>query len=88
MQPAVQTRFYLTLRRTSNSQELAKIDPDTELQKIVGPSINQVISVSAQRNFPAGSIYVSCARPMLATPKPASRFRKRRASSGHGRLRD
>ena len=26
-----QTQFYLTLRRTSNSQELAKIDPDTGL---------------------------------------------------------
>ena len=47
-----QTQFYVTLRRTSNSQELAKIDPDTGLQEIVGPSTNKVISVSAQRNFP------------------------------------
>jgi hypothetical protein len=57
-----QTQFYLTLRRTSNSQELAKIDPDTGLQEIVGPSTNKVISVSAQRNFTAGSIYVSYAQ--------------------------
>jgi hypothetical protein len=57
-----QTQFYVTLRRTSNSQELAKIDPDTGLQEIVGPSTNKVISVSAQRNFPVGSIYVSYAQ--------------------------
>lgn len=54
-----QTQFYLTLRRTSNSQELAKIDPDTGLQQIVGPSVNKVISVSAQRNFSVGSLYAS-----------------------------
>jgi len=57
-----QTQFYLTLRRTSNSQELAKIDPDTGLQEIVGPSTNNVISVTAQRNFPIGAIYVSYAQ--------------------------
>lgn len=57
-----QTQFYLTLRRTSNSQEVAKIDPDTGLQEIVGPSLNKVISVSAQRNFAAGSLYASYAQ--------------------------
>jgi hypothetical protein len=57
-----QTQFYLTLRRTSNSQELAKIDPDTGLQEIIGSSTNQVISVSAQRNFTHGAIYVSYAQ--------------------------
>ncbi len=57
-----QTQFYLTLRRTSNSQELAKIDPDTGLQEIVGPSVNKVISISAQRNFSRGSIYLSYAQ--------------------------
>jgi len=57
-----QTQFYLTLRRTSNSQELAKIDPDTGLQEIVGPSTNKVIAVSAQRNFTVGAIYVSYAQ--------------------------
>jgi hypothetical protein len=54
-----QTQFYVTLRRTSNAQELAKIDPDTGLQEIVGPSANKVIAVSAQRYFRAGSIYLS-----------------------------
>jgi hypothetical protein len=57
-----QTQFYLTLRRTSNSQELAKIDPDTGLQEVVGPSVNKVISLSAQRNFSFGSIYLSYAQ--------------------------
>jgi len=57
-----QTQFYLTLRRTSNSQELAKIDPDTGLQEIVGPSVNKVISLSAQRNFTFGAIYFSYAQ--------------------------
>ena len=57
-----QTQFYLTLRRISNSQELAKIDPDTGLQRIVGPSINKVLSVSLQHNFKYGSIYVSYAQ--------------------------
>ena len=57
-----QTQFYFTLRRTSNSQELAKIDPDTGLQQIVGPSTNKVVSVSAQRNFAVGSLYVSYAQ--------------------------
>ena len=57
-----QTQFYLTLRRTSNSQELAKIDPDTGLQEIVGPSLNKVIAISAQRNFNAGSIFLSYAQ--------------------------
>lgn len=57
-----QTQFYVTLRRTSNSQELAKIDPDTGLQEIVGPSTNKVISVSAQRYFRIGSIYASYAQ--------------------------
>jgi hypothetical protein len=57
-----QAQFYLTLRRTSNSQELAKIDPDTGLQEVVGPSLNKVLSLSAQRNFSFGSIYLSYAQ--------------------------
>jgi hypothetical protein len=57
-----QTHFYLTLRRTSNSQELAKIDPDTGLQEIVGPSLNKVLSITAQRNFSFASIYLSYAQ--------------------------
>jgi len=57
-----QTQLYVTLRRISNSQELAKIDPDTGLQQIVGPSLNKVLSVSLQRNFTHGSFYVSYAQ--------------------------
>ena len=57
-----QTVFYLTLRRISNSQELAKIDPDTGLQQIVGPSVNKVLSVSLRHNFSYGSIDVSYAQ--------------------------
>jgi hypothetical protein len=43
----------------SNSQELAKIDPDTGLQEDVGPSLNRVLSVSLQRNFSHGTFYAS-----------------------------
>jgi hypothetical protein len=57
-----QTQFNVTLRRTSNSQELAKIDPDTGLQEDVGPSLNKVIVVSLQRNFSHGAFYVSYAQ--------------------------
>jgi hypothetical protein len=57
-----QIQFYVTLRRTSNSQELAKINPDTGLQQIVGPSVNKVLSVSLQHNFRHGSIYASYAQ--------------------------
>ena len=57
-----QTQFYVTLRRVSNSLELAKIDPDTGLQVAVGPSLNKVIAISAQRNFSRGSFYVSYAQ--------------------------
>ena len=54
-----QTQLYVALRRVSNSQELAKIDPDTGLQDIVGPSLNKVLAVSLQRNFSHGAVYVS-----------------------------
>ena len=57
-----QIQFYVTLRRVSNSLELAKIDPDTGLQEVAGPSLNKVVSVSAQRNFSKGSIYLSYAQ--------------------------
>jgi hypothetical protein len=59
---AKETQFYLTLRRVSNSLELAKIDPDTGLQDIVGPSLNRVLSASVQRNFSRGSFLVSYAQ--------------------------
>jgi hypothetical protein len=54
-----QMQFEVTLRRISNSQELAKIDPDTGLQEIVGPSLNRVLAISLQRKFSHGSFYVS-----------------------------
>jgi hypothetical protein len=57
-----QTQFYLTLRRVANSLELAKIDADTGLQEIVGPSRNRVLAVSMQRNFSRGSLFVSYAQ--------------------------
>jgi hypothetical protein len=49
----------LTLRRTSNAQELAKIDPDTGLPENFGPSLNRVIAISVQRNFSHGAFYIS-----------------------------
>jgi len=54
-----QTEVNLTLRRTSNSQQLAKIDPDTGLQEDVGPSINRVLSISVQRNFANSAVFIS-----------------------------
>ncbi|MGH9501625.1 MAG: carboxypeptidase regulatory-like domain-containing protein [Terriglobales bacterium] len=54
-----QTQLYVTLRHVSNSQELAKIDPDTGLQQIVGPSLNKVLMVSLQRNFSHGAFDIS-----------------------------
>lgn len=57
-----QTQFILTLRRVSNSLELAKIDPDTGLQQAIGPSLNKVLAVSVQRNFSRGSLFVSYAQ--------------------------
>ncbi len=57
-----QFQFNVTLRRVRNSQELAKIDPDTGLQEDTGPSLNRVISVSLQRSFSRGAIYVSYAQ--------------------------
>jgi Carboxypeptidase regulatory-like domain len=57
-----QTQIHVTLKHVYNSQELAKIDPDTGLQTIVGPSNNKLVSVSLQRNFKSGSVYVSYAQ--------------------------
>jgi hypothetical protein len=57
-----QIQFNITLKRVSNSQELAKIDPDTGLQEDIGPSLNRVIVVSLQRNFARGALFVSYAQ--------------------------
>ncbi|HEY2820720.1 MAG TPA: TonB-dependent receptor [Candidatus Acidoferrum sp.] len=51
--------FKITLRHTTNSQELAKIDPDTGLQEDEGPSINRALTISLQRNFAHGSLVAS-----------------------------
>jgi hypothetical protein len=54
--------FRVTLKHVTNSQELAKIDPDTGLQEDLGPSLNRVIIVALQRNFSQGSISISYAQ--------------------------
>jgi hypothetical protein len=54
--------FRVTLKHVTNSQELAKIDPDTGLQEDLGPSINRVITIALQRNFSQGSISISYAQ--------------------------
>jgi hypothetical protein len=56
------TRFRVSLVRVSNSQELAKIDPDTGLQQSVGPSLVRALTVSAQRHFSSGSLQATFAR--------------------------
>jgi hypothetical protein len=56
------TRFRLSLVRVSNSQELAKIDPDTGLQQNVGPSLVRALTVSAQRHFSFGYLQATFAR--------------------------
>ena len=57
-----QYQFNITLKQVRNSQELAKIDPDTGLQEDLGPSLNRVIAISLQRNFSHGAIYISYAQ--------------------------
>jgi hypothetical protein len=56
------TDFKVTLARVTNSQQLAKIDPDTGLQENVGPSKVPSIVVSARRYFSLGSFQVSWSR--------------------------
>ena len=56
------TQFRLTLSRVSNSQELAKIDPDTGLQEDVGPSLVRSLTFSAHHHFSLGSLQATFAR--------------------------
>jgi len=56
------TDFSVTLARVSNSQELANIDPDTGLQKDVGPSLTRSVTFTARRYFSFGSLQASWAR--------------------------
>ena len=53
--------FQVTLARVTNSQQLAKIDPDTGLQQDVGPAIVRTLTVSARRYFRFGSFQASWA---------------------------
>ena len=74
------TELRLVLRHVTNAQELAKIDPDTGLQEDVGPSLNRVLSVTLQRTFSQGSLFVSYSQAdardrLTGTPVPeAPRF--------------
>jgi hypothetical protein len=56
------TQFRLTLSRVSNSQELAKIDPDTGLQQDVGPSLVRSLMFSVHHHFSFGSLQATFAR--------------------------
>ena len=56
------TQFRLVLSHVSNSQELAKIDPDTGLQQDVGPSLVRAVTITAQHQFSFGSIQATFAR--------------------------
>jgi Carboxypeptidase regulatory-like domain len=60
--PIARAEFRVTLARVSNSQELAKIDPDTGLQKNVGPSLTRSITLLARRAFSFGFFAASWAR--------------------------
>src|SRR4029077_18128325 len=63
-----QTQLNVTLRHVSNSQELAKIDPDTGLQQIVGASLNKVKAEPLGVSFtgvPVREIRGSVLRPFL-----------------------
>jgi hypothetical protein len=55
-------RFRVSLVRVSNSQELAKINPDTGLQLNIGPSLVRALTLSAQRHFSFGSLQATFAR--------------------------
>lgn len=56
------TQFRLTLSRVSNSQELAKIEPDTGLQRDVGPSLVRSLMFSVHHHFSFGSFEATFAR--------------------------
>jgi Carboxypeptidase regulatory-like domain len=56
------TRFRLSFVRVSNSQEFARIDPDTGLQEDVGPSLVRALTFSAQRHFSFGFFQGTFAR--------------------------
>ena len=53
------TEFRITLGHQTNSEELAKINPDTGLQQDIGPSINRYFTVSARRRYSRGFLQAS-----------------------------
>ncbi len=56
------TQLRLTLSHVTNSQELAKIDPDTGLQEDIGASLVRSLMLSAHRRFSFGSLQATFAR--------------------------
>ncbi len=62
----LRTDFKVTLARVTNSQELAKIDPDTGFQQDIGPSVVRSVTLSARRYFSFGYLQGSWARATAA----------------------
>lgn len=48
------TELRVALAHQTNSEELAKINPDTGLQQDIGPSVNRYITVMARRRYARG----------------------------------
>lgn len=48
------TELRVALAHQTNSEELAKINPDTGLQQDIGPSVNCYITVMARRRYARG----------------------------------
>ena len=53
------TELRLTLAHQTNSEELAKIDPDTGLQLNLGPSLNRYFTIMARRRYSRGFLQTS-----------------------------
>ncbi len=53
------TEVRLTLAHQTNSEELAKIDPDTGLQQNNGPSLNRYFTLMARRRYGRGFLQAS-----------------------------
>ncbi len=53
------TEVRLTLAHQTNSEELAKIDPDTGLQQDLGPSLNRYFTLTARQRYSRGFLQTS-----------------------------
>ena len=62
------TEFRIALARVSNSQELARLDPDTGLQQNVGPSLVRSLTASVHRHFSFGSLQATFAGARALDP--------------------